>query len=187
MMPLIPFINIVSVYMFFTLLNTELLSGFKKIITVKKNLISLIVVFSLIYYVVFAIALGKNTDNINSQQVKLAHWVNENIGRDETIALNDIGAITFLSKNRIIDMAGLVTPEILRYRKYQWDDNLDSLNYLLMKNNVSYIIIYDEWFKEYLNKYGNTLTFITCAVLEENTICGGIEMKVYKTNFLTGK
>ena len=81
-------------------------------------------------------------------------------------------------------MAGLVTPEILKYRTYNWDDNLDSVNYLLKKNNVSYIIIYDEWFKEYLNKYGSTLTYVTSAVLEDNTICGGIEMKVYKTNFI---
>ena len=84
-------------------------------------------------------------------------------------------------------MAGLITPEILRYRTYNWDDNLDSINYLLKKNNVSYIIIYDHWFTKYLEKYGNTLTYVTSAVLDENTICGGIEMKVYKTNFKDNK
>lgn len=183
LIPLIPFINIASVYMLLVLLKTDILSGLKVILLKRNSLISLIIVFSFIYYIVYAVAFGRNTDNINDQQVTLAKWVNKNVGRNETIALNDIGAITFINKNRIVDMAGLVTPEVLRYRNYQWKDNLDSLNYLLKKNNVSYIIIYDEWFREYLNVYGKDLTFMTSAILEDNTICGGIEMKVYKTNF----
>jgi hypothetical protein len=32
-------------------------------------------------------------------------------------------------------------------------------------------------------KYGNELTFVTSAILEDNTICGGKEMKVFKTKF----
>lgn len=183
MIPLLPFVNLISVYLFFRILDLNILTKLKELIQKRKNVFAIIILFSFTYYVVYAVALGKNTDNINSQQVKLAEWVSVNVGRNETIALNDIGAITFINKNRIIDMAGLVTPEMLRYRTYNWNDNLDSINYLLKKNNVSYIIIYDEWFKEYLNKYGSTLTFITSAVLDENTICGGIEMKVYKTNF----
>lgn len=183
LIPLLPFLNLIAFYMIFRILDMNYSIKLKEFILKRKNVLAGIILFSFTYYVVYAVALGKNTDNINSQQVKLAEWVRNNVGRNETIALNDIGAITFLNKNKIIDMAGLVTPEILKYRTYTWDDNLDSINYLLKKNNVSYIIIYDEWFKEYLNKYGSTLTYVTSAVLEDNTICGGIEMKVYKTNF----
>ncbi|MEO8211002.1 MAG: hypothetical protein ABI840_10605, partial [bacterium] len=183
LIPLIPFLNIIGMYILILLLKKDYFLKLKEILFKRNHSLALIIIFSLVYYIVFAVALGKNTDNINNQQVKLARWVNENVGRNETIALNDIGAITFINKNRIIDMAGLVTPEILRYRTYTWKDNLDSINYLLKKNNVSYIIIYDEWFKEYLDKYNENLTFVTSAYLEDNTICGAKEMKVYKTNF----
>lgn len=183
LIPLIPFINFASLYMFIVLINTEFLAGLKNIILKRKQIIALFVVFSLVYFIVYALALGKNTDNINEQQVYLANWVKDNVGREETIALNDIGAITFISKNKVLDMAGLITPDILRYRNYQWKDNLDSMNLLMKKNNVRYLIIYDNWFKEYLREYGKNLTFVTSAILENNTICGGIEMKVYKTNF----
>lgn len=183
LIPLIPFINVISLYLITEILKFNFSSEFRKFVSEKKSVLSLVIILSLIYYIVYAVALGKNTDNINDQQVKLAKWVISNVKRNETIAVNDIGAITFLSKNRIIDMAGLITPEILRYRNYQWQDNLDSLNRLLKKNNVSYIIIYDDWFKEYLNKYKDSLIYITSAVLEDNTICGGKEMKVYKTKF----
>jgi hypothetical protein len=183
LIPLIPFVNIIGMYILVYLLNKKFFTKFKKQIFKRKELLASLIIISFVYYVAYAIALGNNTDNINSQQVKLAKWVNENVRRDETIALNDIGAITFINKNRIIDMAGLVTPELLKYRSYTWKDNLDSINYLLKKNNVSYIIIYDDWFKEFLELNKNNLTFITSAYLENNTICGGKEMKVYKTKF----
>ncbi|MDQ3022180.1 MAG: hypothetical protein M3R36_16655 [Bacteroidota bacterium] len=183
LIPLIPFVNIAGMYILMLLFKKNYFLKIKGILFKRKNSLALIILLSFVYYIVFAVALGKNTDNINNQQVKLAGWVSENVGRNETIALNDIGAITFINKNRIIDMAGLVTPELLRYRTYRWEDNLDSINYLLKKNNVSYIIIYDEWFKEYLDKYKDSFTFVTSAYLEDNTICGAKEMKVYKTNF----
>ncbi|MEO8664612.1 MAG: hypothetical protein ABI462_03870 [Ignavibacteria bacterium] len=183
LIPLIPFINIASVYVLELVMRTNFFVKFNKSFLRPKKVGITILAVSFIYYAVYVIALGKNTDNINNQQVKLAAWVNENVPRDATIALNDIGAITFINKNRIIDMAGLVTPEMLQYGKYNIEDRLDSINYLLKKNNVSYIIIYDHWYREFLDKYGNTLTFVTSAYLEENTICGGDEMKVYKTNY----
>ena len=183
MIPAIPFVNLAAVYFLSIFLKSAKLLRIKDFLTEKPKRYGLIVSLSLVYFVVYAIALGKNTGNINDQQVKLAHWVGQNVGREETIAVNDIGAIIYLNKNRVIDMAGLVTPEVLKYRSYTWDDNLDSLNSLLKKNNVSYIIIYDHWFTEYLSKHGSELTFVTSAILEDNTICGGEEMKVYKTNF----
>lgn len=181
--PLIPFVGISSVYFLAYFLNSEGLARVRGFIKGGSYRINYILAFSLIYYSLFAFYLGKNTQNINDQQVKLANWVKENVPANETIAVNDIGAITFISKNRVVDMAGLVTPEVLRYRQYNWDDNLDSMNSLLKKNNVRYIIIYDHWFKEYLDKYEKDLQFVTSAYLEHNTICGGVEMKVYKTNF----
>lgn len=183
MIPLIPFVNLIAVYLIFYILDLKFFDTLKKYLSNFKRITAVILIFSVPYFFVFAVALGKNTDNINSQQVKIAKWVNKNVGRNETIAVNDIGAITFINKNKIIDMAGLVSPEILRYREYNWGDNLDSINYLLKKNNVSYIIIYDDWFSKYIDKYGYQMEFVTSAVLEENTICGGVEMKVYKVDF----
>jgi hypothetical protein len=146
----------------------------------RKSVLIIIMCFSLFYYITFARTIGMNTQNINDQQVELANWVTENVNPDETIAINDIGAITFISKNKVIDMAGLVTPQILRYRTYRWEDNLDSTYYLLKNNNVSYVIIYDDWFKGFLDAHKENFEYVRSAILEDNTICGGEEMKVYK-------
>jgi hypothetical protein len=183
LIPLIPFINIIAVYYFAVLLKSKFINKIKNRFRTRRMVTAVLLMASFIYYVVYSIALGKNTGNINDQQVKLAEWVNKNVSRDETIAVNDIGAIKFINKNRIIDMAGLVTPEMLQYGKYNTVDRIDSVNYLLKKNNVTYIIIYDQWYKDFLDKYGAGLTFVTSAYLDDNTICGGDEMKVYKTNY----
>jgi hypothetical protein len=183
MIPVIPIVNMAAVYFLSCFIEFDFLRKVKSFLIIAPKRYAFVLLFSLLYYFLFAYYIGKNTQNINDQQVKLGNWVKENVKRDETIAVNDIGAITYISKNRVVDMAGLVTPEVLRYRQYSWDDNLDSLNYLLKRNNVNYIIIYDNWFKEYLDKYEKNLRFVTSAFLEHNTICGGVEMKVYKTKF----
>jgi hypothetical protein len=113
----------------------------------------------------------------------MAYWIIDNIPESETIAVNDIGAIGFITKRYIVDMAGLITPEILRYRTYQWHDNVDSTRALLERNNVKYLIIYEHWFKNLLNEWEGMLKHIHSEILEENTICGGEEKKVFKVNF----
>ncbi len=181
-MPLLPLINFAAFYIYFSL-SDKLKNRKLKDFALSRLALILIVGFSLLYYAVYARAIGMNTQNINDQQVTLAHWVDQNVGKDETIALNDIGAITFITKNKVVDMAGLVSPEILRYRTYQWQDNLDSTYYLLKNNNVSYVIIYDTWFEPFLAKYGDRFEYVRSAILEDNTICGGEEMKVYKIHY----
>ena len=48
---------------------------------------------------------------------------------------------------------------------------------------MSYVIIYDAWFEPFLEKYGDRFEYIRSAILEDNTICGGEEMKVYKIHY----
>ncbi len=96
LIPLIPFINFTAVYFFLIIMSKQYVKVFKNVLKKRNIVFVLLISVSFIYFIVYAVALGKNTDNINSQQVKLALWVKENVGRDETIALNDIGAITFI-------------------------------------------------------------------------------------------
>jgi hypothetical protein len=77
---------------------------------------------SLVYTAVYANALGWNVDNINNQQMKIARWLNANLPEESVFGTNDIGAITCITKRRIVDMAGLVTPEILRFQKMRLED-----------------------------------------------------------------
>lgn len=58
---------------------------------------------------------GWMVENTNHFQVALGKWVDANIPRDALIAVNDVGAIEYFSNRRLLDLVGLVTPDILPY------------------------------------------------------------------------
>jgi hypothetical protein len=50
---------------------------------------------------------------INSEMVAAANYIAENIPPDELLAIHDIGAVGYFAPRSMIDIAGLVTPEII--------------------------------------------------------------------------
>jgi hypothetical protein len=60
----------------------------------------------------WATMLGNNTREVQDIDVALGRWLAENTPPASVIAVDDIGAIAFLSGRRIVDMNGLVSPEV---------------------------------------------------------------------------
>ncbi|MFN2137386.1 MAG: hypothetical protein ACK2UK_15605 [Candidatus Promineifilaceae bacterium] len=60
----------------------------------------------------WATMLGTNTREIEQIDVALGRWLAANTPPDALIAVDDIGAITFISGRRIVDMNGLVSTEV---------------------------------------------------------------------------
>jgi hypothetical protein len=54
-----------------------------------------------------------NCKYIYDRQVKAAEWIRNYTNEDDIIATHDVGAIGFYSGRRIIDVAGLITPELI--------------------------------------------------------------------------
>lgn len=68
----------------------------------------------------FALGLGLNAyvqdvKIINEEMVDMAKWVSENIPPDELFASHDIGALGFFASRPLLDIAGLITPEVIPY------------------------------------------------------------------------
>jgi hypothetical protein len=45
--------------------------------------------------------------------VDTAHWVERNLPEDELLAVHDIGALGYYAPRPILDLAGLVSPEVV--------------------------------------------------------------------------
>jgi len=56
--------------------------------------------------------LGYNSKEILEIDVAMGHWLAENTPPDALIAIDDIGAITYIAQRRIFDLNGLVSPEM---------------------------------------------------------------------------
>lgn len=180
LIPLIPFINITAInilqkiYAYLNAKNAEKYYWFTRA--------TLVIVFivSLNSAIAFAAVLGWNSENINDQQYDIGTWLKKNLPDEKAFGLNDIGAITFVTKKYVVDMSGLVTPEVFNFQKMSYEDGSKNMFRLLKSKGINYIIIYPHWFDYLMDNYSKYFEQVYSAKLENNTICGGIEMFVYK-------
>jgi len=121
-----------------------------------------------------------NVDNINEMQVALGHWVAAHTPPDALLALNDIGAITYISERPIVDLAGLVTPEVIPLLRLP--DRDARLAELMAARDVQYVIIFPTWFPDLATRR-DLLEPIHRVTLVHNTIAGGQTMVVYRTHW----
>jgi hypothetical protein len=121
-----------------------------------------------------------NVDNVNRMHVALGYWVAENTPPDALLALNDIGAITYISERPVVDLAGLVTPEVVPLLRAP--DRDARLADFMAAHGVQYVIIFPNWFPG-LAARSDVLEPVHQVTLERNTIAGGQTMVVYKTHW----
>lgn len=120
-----------------------------------------------------------NVDNINTMHVSIARWVVENTPEDALLGLNDIGAIGYLSERRVVDLAGLVTPEVAHILRAP--DREALLADFMAEQGVQYVIILPNWFPQLAAN--PRLEPLYSVTLERNTIAGGDTMVVYRARW----
>ncbi|HWQ80867.1 MAG TPA: tetratricopeptide repeat protein [Ignavibacteria bacterium] len=82
---------------------------------------------------------------IHDRQVVTAMWIKENTKPEDIIATHDVGAIGYYSDRKIVDVAGLITPELITKIN---DKNYSTfLMEFLKNNNVSYLAFLREWYR----------------------------------------
>ena len=123
---------------------------------------------------------GLNVAEINQMHVALGHWVAEHTPPDALLALNDIGAITYISQRPVVDLAGLVTPEVVPLLRSPDRDAL--LADFLVERDVDYAIIFPTWFPG-LAARSDLLEEVHQVRLEQRTIAGGERMVVYRAHW----
>jgi hypothetical protein len=75
--------------------------------------IATVIVFAYFGLVLGAQAYAKDVRIINEEMVANAEWIRDNLDRDEMLAVHDIGAVGYFAPRPIVDIAGLVTPEVV--------------------------------------------------------------------------
>jgi hypothetical protein len=101
--------------------------------------------------------------------------VDERLPRTARLALNDIGAIAYVSRREVIDLMGLVTPEIIPYRRH---GEAGVMRYLA-ERCPEYVIVFPAWFPG-LTARQDLLEPIYRVRLPRNEVAGADEMVVYR-------
>ena len=80
---------------------------------------------------------------IESEMVDTAIWIAGNIPKGDSIATHDIGAVGYFGDHPIIDLAGLINPEVIPII-----DNETELKKYLDIRGVKYLVTFPGWYPE---------------------------------------
>jgi arabinofuranosyltransferase len=125
-------------------------------------------------------AYAWNVDNINRMHVSLGEWAKAHTPPDAVLALNDIGAIAYVSERTVVDLAGLVTPEVVPLLNAP--DRDERLVELMAERGVGYVVIFPDWFPD-LAARSDVLEPVHQVTLERRTVTGGETMVVYEAHW----
>ncbi len=84
---------------------------------------------------------AKDVAIINSEMVNVANWISNNTTPNAIIAAHDIGALGYYGNRKIIDLAGLINPEVVPFLR-----NEAALSAYMDKLHVNYLVIFPSWY-----------------------------------------
>jgi hypothetical protein len=121
---------------------------------------------------------GWAVQNIEAMQVHLGRWVDANTPPTARLALNDVGAITYLSRREIVDVMGLVTPAIIPFRR----DGESGVLRFLERTCPDYLIVFPAWFPT-ISAMTDRFHPVYRVRLEHNHVAGADELVVYEAGW----
>lgn len=123
--------------------------------------------------------LAANANEILEIDVALGEWLAQNTPPGAVIAVDDIGAITFLSGRRIVDMNGLVSPDVWPAVRQPVGLARDSrLTRILSQTQPDYVVAFPLWHYE-LTRNTAVLTPIHRVETGTHTIIFQPEAQIY--------
>ena len=89
-------------------------------------------------------------NSMRNPQIDLARWLNSNTPDDSLIALHDIGAVGYFSERKVLDLVGLVNPEVTRYYLDPQSKRVIPLSErriidYLKEKRPDYLVMFTEW------------------------------------------
>lgn len=100
-------------------------------------------ILSIAFLIMGAQTFAQDVTYIESEMVDTAQWVATNIPKNELIAAHDIGALGYYGSHRLIDLAGLISPEVIPFMTDQ-----QKLSRYLDEVQPGYLVTFPDWYPE---------------------------------------
>jgi len=110
---------------------------------------------------------------IESEMVTTAQWISNNIEPDALIAAHDIGAIGYFSKHDLLDLAGLVSPQVIPFIRDEGE-----LREFLDDNGADYLVTFPGWYPDLVRQ--SSLVFSSGGIYSPSL--DGENMAIYRWN-----
>ncbi|MCB0181795.1 MAG: hypothetical protein KDI62_26440, partial [Anaerolineae bacterium] len=123
--------------------------------------------------VVGAQAYGRDVRIIESEMVAAARWLDQTAEPQALIAAHDIGAIGYFTRRPLIDLAGLVTPEVIPIIRDE-----PALFDFIVTRQADYLVTFPSWYPEMTAQPSLNVVYRTDALWSVQA--GGDNMVVYR-------
>ncbi len=80
---------------------------------------------------------------IETEMVSMAKWISSNLPVDARIATHDIGALGYFTKNELIDLAGLIDPEVIPIIRDE-----DELLKYIRSRDAEFLVTFPGWYPD---------------------------------------
>ena len=127
-----------------------------------------------IFWLLGARAYARDAAIIETEMVATALWIETNTPEDAIVAAHDIGALGYFATRELIDLAGLVSPEVIPFIR----DEV-ALAAHLDSNHAEYLVTFPGWYPVLTS--GAPLLFTTDGI--HSPVAGGENMAVYQWNW----
>jgi hypothetical protein len=124
-----------------------------------------------VFWVRGALAYRQDVAIIESEMVAAARWVSANTEPEALVAAHDIGALGYFGERELIDLAGLVSPEVIPILRDERE-----LEALLNRREADYLVSLAGWYP-YLESIAEPV-FVTQGRFSPSA--GGENMVVYR-------
>ncbi|MBN1201182.1 MAG: hypothetical protein JXJ20_04935 [Anaerolineae bacterium] len=111
MIPILPYVWLYGVGGTLTIVQPGRSSLIKRVFSRSLGLSAALI--TLAFWWIGAQQYGRDVRIINTEMVDTAHWVKDNLPPEDLLAVHDIGALGYYAPRPILDLAGLVSPEVV--------------------------------------------------------------------------
>ena len=88
-----------------------------------------------------AFAYAQDVAVIESEMVATARWVSAHVPAGALVAAHDVGALGYFGNHELVDMAGLISPEVIPFLR---DEN--RMAAYLTARGVGYLVVFPDWY-----------------------------------------
>ncbi|PKN97416.1 MAG: hypothetical protein CVU42_16210 [Chloroflexi bacterium HGW-Chloroflexi-4] len=108
---------------------------------IKKPVIVGLFVFNFIFAINGLQTIRMDIQTIDQLMVKPALWIKSNTEKEAIIAVHDIGAMGYFGERQIIDLAGLIQPELIPIIRDE-----AGIKLYLTNANADYLVVFRDWY-----------------------------------------
>jgi hypothetical protein len=130
-----------------------------------------VLLVSLAFWVIGARAYAHDVAIIESEMVAAARWVASNTPPDALIAAHDIGALGYFAQRNLLDLAGLVSPQVIPFIRDE-----PRLAEFLDARRAEYLVTFPNWYPQLVQRAG--WLYATGGAF--SPLQGGENMTVYR-------